>query len=237
MSVKAPRYAIYFVPPVESALYRFGASVLGYDSYAGETVRFPPWSEAEYPSWAALVHDARKYGFHATLKAPFVLKEAASESDLLAEFKRFCQIPRTIPTVTLSIQSLGSFVALTTNGADPDLQELASDCVAAFDGFRAPLSSGERQRRLAAPLSSSQVANLEKWGYPYVFSEFRFHMTLTGRISADQRPRVISTLDREFRSSGAAPALALERISLLRQNDIASAFRVVAQHAIDAAGR
>ena len=32
----APRYAIYFVPGHDTELYRFGASVLGYDCYTGE---------------------------------------------------------------------------------------------------------------------------------------------------------------------------------------------------------
>jgi hypothetical protein len=36
-----PRYAIYFVPAADSALYRFGAAVLGYDCYTGNDVDFP----------------------------------------------------------------------------------------------------------------------------------------------------------------------------------------------------
>src|SRR5262249_49521341 len=36
-----PRYALYFVPPADSALYRFGAGFLGYDCYTGERLRHP----------------------------------------------------------------------------------------------------------------------------------------------------------------------------------------------------
>ncbi|MEM7748306.1 MAG: DUF1045 domain-containing protein, partial [Pseudomonadota bacterium] len=36
--------------------------------------------------------------------------------------------------------------------------------------------------RLRSPLTDKQIENLDAWGYPYVFDEFRFHMTLTGRL-------------------------------------------------------
>src|SRR5215469_1376244 len=36
-----PRYAIYFVPPAASDLYRLGAGFLGYDYYTGESLRHP----------------------------------------------------------------------------------------------------------------------------------------------------------------------------------------------------
>jgi hypothetical protein len=35
---------------------------------------------------------------------------------------------------------------------------------------------------VAAGLNQSQVANLDRWGYPYLFADFRFHMTLTGKV-------------------------------------------------------
>ena len=39
-----PRYAIYFVPPANSDLHRFGAGFLGYDCYTGEDARPTPAS-------------------------------------------------------------------------------------------------------------------------------------------------------------------------------------------------
>src|SRR5215471_9339235 len=68
-----PRYAIYFVPPADCALYRFGAGVLGYDCYTGERLRHPQYIALSASEWAQLTHEPRKYGFHATLKAPFRL--------------------------------------------------------------------------------------------------------------------------------------------------------------------
>ena len=77
-----PRFAIYFVPAAASALYRFGASVLGYDCYTGEAIAHPQaLPEAE---WAKLTAEPTTYGFHATLKAPFRLRREFEPRDLLA---------------------------------------------------------------------------------------------------------------------------------------------------------
>ena len=60
--------------------------------------------------------------------------------------------------------------------------DLAQACVETFEPFRAPLAEEELARRRAVPLSARQEANLERWGYPYVAEDFRFHMTLTARL-------------------------------------------------------
>ena len=64
------RYAIYFLPAPDAGLWRFGASVLGYDAYDGTAPAFPRHSLFQGsgpPRWVA---DPQRYGFHATLKAP-----------------------------------------------------------------------------------------------------------------------------------------------------------------------
>ena len=54
--------------------------------------------------------------------------------------------------------------------------------VARFDPFRAPPDAVELDRRRAQRLTTRQEAMLQRWGYPYVMEEFRFHMTLTGPL-------------------------------------------------------
>src|SRR5215813_6768347 len=107
-----PRYAIYFVPPADSVLYRFGAGVLGYDCYTGESLPPPHDIALAASEWDALTHEARKYGFHATLKAPFRLLPPFSEADLTAELERFAAIPRTLPAIEPAIRSLARFIAV-----------------------------------------------------------------------------------------------------------------------------
>ena len=63
-----PRYAIYFVPDPEDALYRFGAEMLGYDAFSGATLPFPNDMLQSVPDWEQLTEDPRKYGFHVASK-------------------------------------------------------------------------------------------------------------------------------------------------------------------------
>jgi hypothetical protein len=39
---------------------------------------------------------------------------------------------------------------------------------------------------------------LDRWGYPYVMEEFRFHMTLTGRLDSTCRWGVVDMLRARF---------------------------------------
>ena len=100
-----PRYAIYFVPPAACGLYRFGAGFLGYDCYTGESFRPPQDIALSGSEWAQLTREPRKYGFHATLKAPFHLLPPFTEADLTAELERFAAIPRTLPAIEPAIIS------------------------------------------------------------------------------------------------------------------------------------
>ena len=66
----SPRYAIYYAPAPGSGLDRFGATLLGYDAFTGKDLPFPEDILQVAPDWRGLTGDPRKYGFHATLKAP-----------------------------------------------------------------------------------------------------------------------------------------------------------------------
>ena len=221
-----PRFAIYFVPAADSALYRFGAAVLGYDCYTGEAVAR---SQAGETDWAALTAEPRRYGFHATLKAPFRLRGEYGEADLIAQMRALAasvvESPRLEPTVDL----IAGFVAIVPQAHSPALDRLAADCVTRFDRFRAPMTADETARRTAAGLSDAQAANLERWGYPYVLDEFRFHMTLTGRIAADRRAAIHSHLRQAFAQACGSHPIVLDRLALVRQDHPDAPFRVVAQ--------
>ena len=122
---------------------------------------------------------------------------------------------------------LSGFTALLPARESPAVDALAADCTTIFDAFRAPMSPQERARRLASGLNPSQIGNLDRWGYPYLFADFRFHMTLTGKIAADRREPVVATLRRAFaRMCGAGP-VAIDRLALVRQEAADQTFRVL----------
>lgn len=216
-----PRYAIYFVPGPETELYRFGASVLGYDIYTGNDTSF---IGSAAPDWPDKIREPRTYGFHATLKPPFRLAAGVVASALEKALDAFAKSRRQIDVGPLEVRSLGSFIALVPVTPCAPLDQLAGACVRQFDHFRAPMNGQERARRLAVPLSEQQVINLDRWGYPYVFNDFRFHMTLTGPLADDDRAQTLKWLTAEFASRASTQRIVLDRLVIAHQTD--GAFRV-----------
>jgi putative phosphonate metabolism protein len=222
--MSAPRYAIYFVPRAETKLYRFGATVLGYDCYTGADVA--PLAGADAFAWSEIVREPRVYGFHATLKAPFRLAEGLSEAELDQAVLSVASEAAPVIAGQLVVREIGAFIALVPKTQGAPLNRLAETCVQAFDRFRAPMSDAERARRLASNLSAQQVEHLERWGYPYVFEEFRFHMTLTGPLALSERARAFAYLCEQFEQVPAAHRLAVDQIVVARQAAANSPFIV-----------
>ncbi len=193
------RYAIYFVPAAHSQLYRYGSSVLGYDCYTGTAVDLPDEFQDDAPNWRELGAPPRRYGFHATLKAPFYLSQACSEEQLARAVENFAGFGHAVHEFAPTVRLLGDFFAVVPLKADAWLEELAASCTTLFGAYRAPMSPQERARRVAMGLSHSQTQNLDRWGYPYLFSDFRFHMTLTGKVPSNRRRSVLGALLDGFR--------------------------------------
>lgn len=223
-----PRYAIYFVPSAPSALYRFGAELIGYDAYTGQPLPFADGIETEIEGWKQPTTDPRKYGFHATLKAPLTLSPGKTENELAAAMHEFARAPRSIPVIAPTVRSISNFIAIVPDGPCPELQKFAEDCVTAFDSFRAPLTNADRERRNVSALTDQQITYLDRWGYPYVFEEFRFHMTLAGSLPAERLGPVTEVLRKRFAALELS-SVPVDRLALLRQDDAASGFSVI-QH-------
>jgi putative phosphonate metabolism protein len=221
-----PRYALYYAPAPRSELGRFGAHLLGYDAFSHKTLRFPVDIEQALPDWGELTQDPRKYGFHATLKAPMALADGKIEAELLAACAEFAATPRPIPVIAPVVSAISDFIAVVPSQPSAELQALAADAVRNFDSFRAPLTGKDRARRNPDRLPPRQREYLERWGYPYVMEEFRFHMTLTGRLPAERREAVLAILRKRF-AALQLTARAVDRLALFRQDNAAARFRVI----------
>ena len=227
MMDEGPRYAIYFVPAAGSDLYRFGSSVLRYDCYTGEQVAPADELAGDAQRWRSLTEEPRRYGFHATLKAPFHLSCERTERQLMDAMENFAAAGHAVPAIAPAVEMLEGFAAVVPRHPDPLVNTLAAHCTTAFDRFRAPMSPRERARRLATPLSRDQTENLERWGYPYVFAQFRFHMTLTGRLPVEAREARVATLRRCFERLCGYRPIGIDRLALLRQDTPSARFRVL----------
>jgi len=221
-----PRYAIYHAAARGGVLDRFGAHMLGYDGWTGEDLSFPEDVVRSVPDWRDLTQDPRKYGFHATLKAPMALADGKTEAELLAACESFAETPRPVPVIAPVVNSISGFLAVVPTEPSAELERLAADCVSAFDSFRAPLTPEDRARRNPAKLTPRQCDYLDRWGYPYVMEEFRFHMTLTGRLGSERREPLLAMLRERFAAVGLT-RLVIDGIALFRQDDAASRFRII----------
>ncbi len=124
------------------------------------------------------------------------------------------------------VNEIGDFIAVVPSQRSAELEQLAADAVSAFDGFRAPLTPADRARRNPERLTPRQRDHLDRWGYPYVMEEFRFHMTLTGRLPAERRGAVLAQLRQRFAALQLAE-LAIDAIAVFQQPDANSRFRIV----------
>lgn len=221
------RYALYFAPDPQSALWRFGSACLGYDAATGAACEALPVPGFSGDAWSALTQDPRRYGFHATLKAPFHLRAGLAEADILAAVDDFAASQQAFAVDALRVALLSRFIALTPEAPSAALQSLAARAVEALEPMRAPLSESDVARRLQADLSERQKQHLQLWGYPYVFDDFRFHMTLTGALDVAQRAPVLNELARLFGERVGAGPLLVDSVVLFRQARRDACFEII----------
>ena len=223
-----PRYAIYFAAGADNALSRFGAELLGYDTYTGDEFPFPSDALRVAPDWHDVTADPRKYGFHGTLKAPMALASGKTEAELAAACAAFAGKAHPIPVIRPVVDAISGFIAVIPAEPIDALRELAADCVRDFDCFRRPLTAEDRARRRPEKLTERQRDYLDRWGYPYVMEEFRFHMTLTGRLDAERRGPILEMLRARFAGLG-LDTLEIDRVTLFKQDDAKARFRIIGE--------
>lgn len=214
------RYAIYYSPSDTSALGLFGATVLRRTAdspkeWINNTHTFEPYFDLE--RWRSYTRKPAHYGFHATIKAPFELATDYTAVDLLTEMASFAATHQKIPLTGIIPTSLSSFRALALPEQPPQLGDFASTVVRHFEPFRRELSNADVKRRQAQKLSTSQNENLLQFGYPYIFSDFQFHMTLSESLPDDEN-RFLPWLQTLF-TNFVVDTPILDRLSLFRQVD------------------
>ncbi len=216
------RVAVYATPAPGSALHELAVRWLGRDAFSDRPTR--PADPARDP----LVAEPARYGFHATLRAPFRPRAEADLGRLTDRLGALCA-GRPAPVIgRLVLQRIGAFFALVPADREAALHRLEGDVLDAFEPFRAPSTPEEIARRRPEQLSEAQRRHLETWGYPFVRDAFRFHMTLTGpvpdpdgAIAADLEARFAPVLDRP---------LPLDGLGLFVEATPGAPFRVHAFH-------
>jgi hypothetical protein len=194
---------------MRAALFAVPGSVSGHDSSnlladraeqwlgrsaVGNTVTVSTPLGWTRPSVDAITVDARRYGFHATLKAPFTLNADRSLDDLVRSTAAFAAAHPAVVIPKLTLACIDSFFALVPGKSAEPLLALAAEIVTIFDEFRAAPDATDLRRRNIAGMTNRQRELFELWGYPYVLDQYRFHMTLTDRIATKHQAAVEGVL-------------------------------------------
>ncbi|WP_119153332.1 DUF1045 domain-containing protein [Caldimonas tepidiphila] len=180
----AARYAFYFAPEPGHPLWEAGCTWLLRDPsrperrFAEDGVPQRDWIEAP-----------RRYGFHATLKAPMRLRDPAARGALVQAAARLARahMPFRVPALGIALHR--GFLALqplAPLSRHHPLHRLADGVVTGLDAFRAPPSPEERARQQGKGLAPRQQALFERWGYPWVLDAWRFHITLSDELPPQQ---------------------------------------------------
>ncbi len=201
MGVEAlARVALYWAPAVDDPLHRLGSAWLGRDAETGASLPQPAIPSIDL---AALTADPRRYGLHATLKPPFHL--TGSYASLQADAAALAAGTAPFELPPLAIASLDGFLALRESIPCPALHALADALVERLDGHRRPPDAAEIARRRPERLRPEERENLQRWGYPHVFTDWRFHVTLTHRLTPEQAALVRPAAEEMLAEAAARP--------------------------------
>lgn len=195
------RVAVYYSPDPDDALFAAGATWLGRDPESTA-----PAPQPNLPGIEAITAEARVYGFHATLKPPMRLAAGRSRSELVSAATALADRIAPFDLPALAVADIHGFLALRETVPCPALQAFADACVEQLDAFRAPPSDAELARRRNGRLSAVEDAMLARWGYPYVFETWFFHMTITRRLGEAEKSVWRPAAEAHF-----APALSMRR--------------------------
>lgn len=212
------RVALYYAPLPDDPLTIASSAWLG-----REPITSAPVPQPKITNIAEITAEPRNYGFHATLKPPMRLKRGTDWNDFQHAVQTTAAKIAPFDLPPLAVNDLRGFLALRETIPCPPLQALTDACVEQLDAFREPPSDEELARRRRAKLSPEQDAMLVRWGYPYVFGTWFFHMTLTRRLSDAEKATILPAAESWF-----APALAVPRrvedICLFTQSTPTAAF-------------
>ena len=184
---------------------------------------------ADPARWNALTQVPAKYGFHSTIKAPFELSADSTATELLTATESLCSSLAPVDLPDLCIRSTSASAHIALRGPQSEsLLQLTAAVVSDLEDFRAPLMPADIARRRPESLSLRQRHYLDEFGYPFVFDEFNFHMTLTGPLDPVDAD-FIAWLEHRFEEMVPEAAASLDRLAVYRQTSRETAFVRIAE--------
>lgn len=206
------RFAIYYAPAEDSLLAQAARAWFSHEGWLEHTV------------------SPRHYGFHATLKPPFVLAEGMSRERLLESVAAFAAGEAALALPRFQVSLLGNFLALTLSEPSQELNELAGRIVMHLDAYRRPAPEAELAQRRQAQLNERQLELLERWGYPYVLDQWQFHMTLSSSLPQGELRQDLQERLQEHFAPALGERLWLEDLCVFWQPERTAAFQLLERY-------
>jgi putative phosphonate metabolism protein len=222
------RYAIYFSPVKLSPWWKFGAHWLGRDECEDKPLSQTLPTQFDAANFYAMTSEPRRYGFHATLKAPFHLRGGHTADDLMARMQVLAASLKPVALGPLQAVTLGKFAALVPVTPSDELAAMATACVTGFEALRAPLSKADMARRRVQRLDARELELLEQFGYPYVLDRFRFHFTLSGPVHSSATDLIMLAVAQPVALLNAAEPLVLNQLCLFVESAPGQPFKRLA---------
>lgn len=217
------RFAIYYAPSATTPLWAKAVEWLGRDPLSGQTIAGPLAGTTRDALFDRSV-SARRYGFHATIKAPMTLADGVTRNALEDALSAFAAETEPVAIGRLKLSLIDGFLALVPAQQSAQLTDFANQVVETFEPFRAQPSAAERERRLkGGHLSPRQVELMDRFGYPYVFEQFRLHMTLTDRLPEHEREAYMRAAAAHFGALAEAETM-LDRLVLFHEPEPGAPF-------------
>ena len=223
------RCAVYFAPQPDSPWGLAGSQWLGRCAATLQRLPMPDIDGVPAQVQQVCTAEPRRYGWHATLKAPFALQPGQDLASVLSWLQLLASEFRAFTLPNLRAGMLGNFLALQPEHPCRPLQDVADACVTRLQHLALPLGEAELARRRLAPLTPEQDQLLQQWGYPWVYQHFRFHFSLTGSLNGlapALREAWLAAAQAHF---GNLPECRFDRLSLFVESEKGADFEMAEQ--------
>jgi len=223
------RCAVYFMPDPNNDWWHAGSSWLGRCAATSQPMLQPSIDGVSPRDQWALTAKPRRYGWHATLKAPFRIVPGQNLRSVMLALRELGNSLTAFDLPTMKVSTDGGYMALRPQDSNPEIHRIGAACVTGLHSFAAPLSESDLARRRTANLTSVQDHLLQVWGYPYVFDEFSFHLSLTGRLDSLSDDQLIKWHEAAQAHFGNLPVCRFDRLALFVEPERGADFQLFDQ--------
>lgn len=221
------RYAVYFCPAPDTDWGIAGARWLGRCAITGKRSQQLEISGIDSELFHSLTSDPKRYGWHATLKAPFKLVPEHEVGDLLLKLHQLAKSLKPFELPKLEVSRVGGFLSLRPTEISVQLNDAAAICVRDLHSFALPLDEAELARRRKAKLTPEQDKLLVEWGYPWILDQFNFHFSLTGSLQSIDAPKQQKLMQAAEQHFGNLSVCRFDRIALVIEPEAGKDFEVI----------